>query len=338
MAIFSVKHINIVGLSAVVPKSIESNVDLNHLSESEKKDLIITTGIESRRIADSKTTAADLCIRSAQYLLNELGWPPNEIDILIFVSQTPDYTIPGSSMFIQQSLGLPNTCISIDINQGCAGYVYGLSVISSMMSSGGLKKGLLLVGDTITKTIAKNDLSLIPIFSDAGSCTALEFSDSTVSKMLFNLQTDGSGFDKIIVKEGGARTPCVGNNCYLQMNGQDIFNFGLREVAPNISALLNEFGINKGEIDYFVMHQANLLLNETIRKKLGVEPNQTLYSLKEYGNTSCVSIPVTIAANSVKINKRPQMKMLLAGFGVGLSWGSAIIDLNKIKCLEIDEY
>lgn len=338
MAIFSIENINLVGLSVVIPVTTESNFDLINLSDVEKKNLIATTGIEKRRVADSKTTAADLCIRAAQRLLNELSWSPKEIDILIFVTQTPDYTIPGSSMFIQQSLGLPNTCISIDINQGCAGYVYGLSVISSMMSSGKLKKGILLVGDTITKTIAKNDLSLVPIFSDAGSCTALKFSDSSDSKMLFNLQTDGAGFDKIIVKEGGARFPSIDKNGCLYMNGQDIFNFGLKEVASNVSALLNEFGLNAPEIDYFTMHQANLLLNETIRKKLSMEADKTLYSIKEYGNTSCASIPVTIAANAEKIHEKNKLKILLVGFGVGLSWGSAIVDLNKIKCLDIDEY
>lgn len=338
MALLSINHICIAGLGVVVPKHIERNFDLSYLNEDEKTNLVRTTGIEHRRIADDSTTAADLCMKASKNILNALNWKAEDIDILVFVTQTPDYTIPGTSMYIQHELGIKNTCMAFDINQGCAGYVYGLSIISSLMSSGKFKKGLLLVGDTITKTIDKTDKSLVPVFSDAGSCTALEYNESKHSKMMFNLQTDGMGYDKIIVKEGGARVPAIQNSCHLQMNGQDIFNFGLKEVAANVTVLLNEFGLKNEEIDYFVMHQANLLLNETIRKKLNMEPNKTLYSLKEFGNTSCASIPVSIAANASLINEQGDSKLLLAGFGVGLSWGSAIVDFNKVKCLPVDEY
>lgn len=193
------------------------------------------------------------------------------------------------------------------------------------------------MGDTITKTIAKNDLSLTPVFSDAGSCTAVEYT-ANPSSMMFNLQTDGAGFDKIIIKGGGARLALDESNGYLYMNGQDIFNFGLRMVAPNVQALLSKFQVDVHEIDYFVMHQANLLLNETIRKKLNIEPQKTLYSLKEYGNTSCVSIPVTLAANVLQWMKPGGQHFLLSGFGVGLSWGSALVNLDQIICLPIHEY
>ncbi len=337
MAIFSIANIKLRAVSAVVPSNIESNWDLANYSDLEKKTFISTTGIENRRIADLGVTAADLCIQSAKKILQELNIDRSEIDILVFVSQTPDHTIPGSSMFIQQKLGLPNSCVALDINQGCAGYVYGLSVISSMMSSGKLRKGLLLVGDTITKTISPNDRSLVPIFSDAGSCTLLEFSTST-KPISFNLQTDGSGFDKIIIKGGGARTPLDDENGCLYMNGQDIFNFGLNKVASNINALCGENNLDPKGINYFVMHQANMLLNETIRKKLEISPESTLYSLKNYGNTSCASIPVTLAANAKEINKNVHAQILLSGFGVGLSWGSALIGVEFFKCFEIDEY
>jgi 3-oxoacyl-[acyl-carrier-protein] synthase-3 len=336
VAIFSVEHTKLAGLSVVVPPAVSSNYDLP-LTEAEKTNLIKTIGIETRRIANENTTAADLCIQAAERLLAELNWKKEEVDALVFVTQTPDYTIPGSSMFIQHQLGLGSHCLALDINQGCAGYVYGLSVITSLLSAGKLKKGLLLVGDTITKTIAKNDVSLIPVFSDAGSCTAIEYTLEP-NPILFNLQTDGAGFDKIIIHGGGARLALDQSNGYLYMNGQDIFNFGLRMVAPNIQALLSNFQTDVAEIDYFVMHQANLLLNETIRKRLNIAPNKTLYSLREYGNTSSVSIPVTLAANAPVWNNPGPQKFLFSGFGVGLSWGSALVDLNHITCLPIHAY
>ena len=173
MPVFSVPHIKISGLSVTVPAAIEKNDDILWLNEQEKRSLIDTTGIEKRRIANETTTAADLCTKSAENIIRELNWNKNDIDIIVFITQTPDYTIPGTSMFIQQSLGLSKNCLAIDINQGCSGYVYGLSVISSIMSAGKLKRGLLLVGDTITKTINKDDHRLVPIFSDAVSCTLM---------------------------------------------------------------------------------------------------------------------------------------------------------------------
>lgn len=335
MALFSTQHIKLRGISVTVPSKIVSNFDLNYLTDQEKKTLANTTGIEKRRIAGEHETAADLCIHATRRMMGSLGWSPEEIEILVFVSQTPDYSIPGSSMFIQHELGLSKSCMAIDVNQGCSGYVYGLSIIAALMSSGKIKKGILLVGDTLTKTIAKDDKSLIPVFSDAGSCTTLEW-DQTAEPMHFNLQSDGSGYDKIIIRKGGARSTNQADSPFLFMNGQDIFNFGLKEVATNISSLLESQNCNIGNIDYFVMHQANLLLNETIRKKVGMDLNQTLYSLKDYGNTSCATIPVSIAANAQKL-QNVNAQVLLAGFGVGLSWGSALINFDHVKCLEIDE-
>jgi len=232
-------------------------------------------------------------------------------------------------------LGLSKNCIALDINQGCAGYVYGLSVITSMMQSGKLKKGLLLVGDTLSKVIAEDDISLKPIFSDAGTCTALEYGSD--GSMEFNLQTDGGGFEYIIVKNGGARNPKA-TDCHLYMNGQDVFNFALQEVVPNVESLLASQNKNADSIDFLVMHQANILLNESIRKRLKVDERKTLYSLRNYGNTSCATIPVSIAANSEKLVGQDSIQFLLVGFGVGLSWGSVLVNTKGTKILKIDEY
>jgi 3-oxoacyl-[acyl-carrier-protein] synthase-3 len=335
MALLSIEGVNVAGISAVVPATVEYNKDLPQLSEQEKLNLIKATGIESRRIANAGITAADLCAKATQKLLTELKWKAAEVDLLVFVSQTPDYSIPASSMFIQHQLGLSNRCICIDINQGCAGYVYGLSVMSSMMQSGQLKKGLLLVGDTLSKLIAENDLSLLPVFSDAGSCTALEYNEA--GNMKFNLQSDGSGYDHIIVKNGGARNP-MDDDCYLYMNGQDVFNFALKEVVPNAEALISAYRIDLNSMDYFIMHQANILLNESIRKKLKIPGEKTFYSLKDYGNTSSATIPVSIAANAHKIEDNKTLHFLFTGFGVGLSWGAAWIQMKDTKFLPIDEY
>ena len=326
MAIFSLSHTKIVGISAAIPKNEVSNKDLAGIKADERELLIKTTGIDTRRIAQDEVSAADLCLKAAEKLLNELNWQRDEIEILVFVTQTPDYPIPGSSMLLQEKLGLAQHCVLLDLHQGCAGYVYGLSTISSMMSAARLKKGLLLVGDTITKLLDENDLSTVPIFSDAGSATAIEF-DSHAPDMHFNLQADGSQFDAIHMEKGKN----------MNMKGHEIFTFGLREVAPNLEKLLDDKDISKEDINYFVFHQANKLLNESIRKKLNLPAEKCPMTLQKFGNTSCTTIPLTIVSEIRDEIRQNDFNLVLSGFGVGLSWGSALVNMNRITCPELIE-
>ncbi len=326
MAVFSVSNAKIVGISAVVPKNEVSNLDLEGMSQQDIDLLIKTTGIEKRRIANHDTKASDLCLAATEKLMAELKWEKEEIEILIFVTQTPDFPIPGTSMILQEKLGLPKTCMSLDINQGCAGYVYGLSVLSSMMSASKLKKGLLLVGDTITKILQQGDNSTVPIFSDAGSATAIEF-DLKAEEMHFNLQTDGSKYDAILQEKGQK----------MKMRGHEIFTFGLKEVSPNIAGLLNHSQKTIEDVDFFIFHQANKLLNESIGKKMDIPLEKAPMTLGKYGNTSCATIPITIVSELQNEVSNKKLNLLLSGFGVGLSWGSAFVHISDIQCPELIE-
>ncbi len=336
MALFKVENTKIVGVSGAIPKNEVSNNDLEGLTRQEIDLLIKTTGIENRRVANNAICASDLCFSAAEKLLEELQWDKNEIEVLVFVTQTPDYPIPGTSMILQDRLDLPKSCMTIDINQGCAGYVYGLSVITSMMSSGGIKKGLLLVGDTITKLIDKGDNSVAPIFSDAGTATAIQF-DSSAEEMVFNLQTDGSGFEAIIVKEGGARNQKIEGGNKMRMRGHDIFAFALKEVLPNINSVIEHADANKDQIDYYIFHQANKLLNESIRRKMRIDSSKVPYTLNKYGNTSCATIPLTLVSELSEEARNKALNLLISGFGVGLSWGSALVKISDIVCPELIE-
>ena len=349
MASLSFDHCFIRGISTVVPGQIETNASLEEFTEEEKQAIIQTTGIEKRRVAPPHITASDLGIQAANNLMEKIGWKKSEIEILIFVTQTPDYIIPANSMHIQHRLGLSENTFCIDINQGCAAFVYGLSVIYGMMTSGKLKKGILITSDTITHTIHPQDKSLRPIFSDAGSAIAVEFDPNIKSPSFFELQADGSRYDKIILREGGFRNPkqliksskpfkiADDNPDCLFMNGQDIFHFGLREVAPQVQQLMNKHSIDFNSVDYWIFHQANKLLNDTIARKLKIPEKKLLYSILEYGNTSCATIPVTLSHHHQQIEGR-NLKTIISGFGVGLSWGTACIYLNNITCLPIITY
>jgi 3-oxoacyl-[acyl-carrier-protein] synthase III len=350
MACFSIANTRLLGLSASVPRTVAANADLEILPEKDRERLIKTTGIARRRIAPPDMCASDLCAAAAQQLLDGLGWSPESVDALVLVTQTPDYTVPGTATQLQQRLGLGKNTLSLDINQGCAGYVYGLSTAAALVATGGIRRALLLVGDTITHTLSPRDQSTVPIFSDAGSATALAF-DPDAPPMHFHLQSDGSGHRAICIPDGGARHPLSPTSLewqsfgtglarmgvHLGMDGLDIFNFALAEVPPNVRALLAYAGCDAGQIDHFVFHQANLLLNEMIRKKLGLPTEKVPYSLADYGNTSCATIPVTLVSQLRDTLKQTPQRLLLSGFGVGLSWGSALVETPALSCPPIME-
>jgi 3-oxoacyl-[acyl-carrier-protein] synthase-3 len=349
MAMQSINGLEIRGMSAAVPKEVEDNLALALLPEREREAFIAQTGIRYRRVAPRGITASDLGMAAATSLLDAIGWQPSEIDVLILVTQTPDYIIPNTASVIHQRLGLAKQCMVMDINLGCSGYVYGLSVIGALLKSMPMAKGLLLVGDCSSSVIAREDRSTWPLFSDAGSATAIEHTGSN-NAWHFNLQSDGTGYTDIMIHDGGSRHPYTDGSklitaheggiyrspMHMSLHGINIFNFALREVQPNITSLLAAHQISTESIDYFLFHQANLLLLEAIRKKLKLDPERVPYSLYYYGNTSSASIPLTIIANLTE-KEQPVKQLLLSGFGVGLSWGSVVLTINNPVLIPIIE-
>ncbi len=350
MSLFSTSNVRIAGISACVPKKIISNHDYNWISKKERNLLIKTIGVETRHKAEKGTTTSDLCFFPAEKLIEKLNWDKKDIQLLIFISQSRDYLVPSTACILQHRLDLPHSCMAFDINLGCSGYVYGLSVISSLISSGKIKKALLLIGDISTITAAYRDKSTYPLFGDVGTATALEYC-SKAPEFYYNLQTDGSGYDAIIIPDGGIKHPMnkksfeykkyakgiYRTNLHLALNGIQIFNFSLREVVPNIKKLLKYSDKTLDDFDYLVLHQANRLINETIRKMLKVEKEKVPYSITKYGNTSGASVPLTIVSELREQIQNKKLKLLLSAFGVGLSWGTAIVETDKIICPEIIE-
>ena len=349
MALFSTQHVGIVGMASAVPSNTVQNLSYAPIPEKERDLLVRTTGIDTRHVAEPGVTTGDLCEVAANKLLAELGWQKDSIDVLILVTQTPDHITPATAAILQHKLGLPKTCMAFDINLGCSGYPYGLSVMASLLSNT-RSRGLLLVGDVSSACVSATDKSAAPIFSDAGSATAMEF-DTTAPPMHFNLQTDGSGYEAIIIPDGGYRNPTTEeslkmenhglgidrNKTHLILNGIDIFNFSVREVPPNVTDLLNYVEADVDDVDQFVFHQANLIINRSLAKKLKLDVDKVPLSLGKYGNTSSATIPVTIASEIIDQVQQGQQQLLLCGFGVGLSWGSALVTTHNLRCLPIIE-
>jgi len=350
MALFEISDVRIAGVSACVPKKRLSNQDYDWITQKERDQLISMIGVETRHVAEPGQTTSDLCFQAAEQLLGKLGWERSEINLLVFVSQSRDYIIPSTSAILQDRLELPKTCLAIDINLGCSGYVYGLSVISSLLKTTGLQKGLLLVGDLSNVTSCYRDKSTYPLFGDAGTATALEISPG-FAPMQFNLQTDGSGYEAIIIRDGGVRNLATkksftikkyGEGIYhsrlhIALNGIEVFNFSLREVVPNIKTTLKHFSRALDEFDFLLFHQANRLINETLRKMLKVDPSRVPYSLHDFGNTSCSSIPLTMVTQIRRALEEKPQKLLLSAFGIGLSWGTVLIETDGMVVPELTE-
>lgn len=350
MAIFTVGNSRLVGIASAVPKHKVYNRDYDLIPEAERAMLVKTTGIVSRNVADKGQSTSDLCFAATEKLLERLKWNKEEIDLLVFVSQSRDYLLPATAVILQDRLGLSKRCAAFDVALGCSGYVYGLSIVSSMMATGGFRKALLMAGDISSVAATKTDKSTYPLFGDAGTVTAIEY-DPSAPKSTFNLQSDGSGYEAIIIPHGGIRgvpnpettfivqefeKGIARHKGHLALNGADVFTFSIREAAPNILELLQHLNKDINDYDYFIFHQANMLMNETIRKKMKLPVEKVPYSLPEYGNTSSASIPLTLC--TLKPGQLAGKKqMIFSGFGVGLSWGSVNVETENLVVLDIIE-
>lgn len=345
MAQSTLKNVRYAGMATCVPKRIVSNLtDCKPQIRAERERLVRNIGIETRRMAQDWQCFSDLAFDATERLLESLQWKREEIDALIVVTQSPDYLIPATAIILQDRLGLPNTTVAFDVNLGCSAYPFGLHLLGSMISAGGIKKGLLLVGD---RSASLND----PIFSDAGTATALEF-DENAPPMYFDLNSDGSGYKAIILPVGGHREPigiqhlmpfredendhwhCAAN---LQLDGPAVLSFSTQRVPPAVEKLLDYAGASKDEVDYFVFHQANRMINETIRKKLSLPTEKVPSTLRDFGNTSGASLPVTMTARINKELETGHNRVLLSGFGIGLSWGTALVDIENAKFPDLIE-
>lgn len=351
MANLNFSNVKIIGISACVPQKVSSNLDLlvdYPIEEAEK--IINNIGIKEKRHVDNDTTSSDLCYKAADKLLTEMNIDRSSIDVLIFLSQYPDYRIPATAPILQDRLGLPNSTASFDISLACSGYVYALSNAFSYASQIGVNRVLLLVGETFSKLVSKDDKVNAPLYGDAGTATLIEKqlnSDST-----FTLFSDGSGYESIIIKAGGARNPVNSNNIIpenkengnvradtqVYMDGLEVFNFTLKVVPSSVKEILGLTGCDKDDIDFFLFHQANKFMIEFFVKKLKLDFLKVPISLDTFGNVSSPTIPLTIVSRLKSDLHMKNKKLLLSGFGAGLSWGAAVLNLENCHICDLIEY
>lgn len=349
MSFLSVKNVKIKGMSACVPETVVETRDYTLLSKDEIQKFIDTTGIERRRVVNKNQCTSDLCLVAAEKLIKDLGWKKDDIDLLVFASHTGDYKLPSTSCILQDKLGLPTSCMAFDISHGCSGFVYGLGIISNLLATGSFKKGLLLVGNTQSKNVSYEDQSTYLIFGDAGTATALEYSAKKYDEMDFHFFTDGSERDSVYVPDGGYRNPITPdsfimeefengirrNRTHIKMDGANVFSYAYSNVPKSVNSLVEHFHIEKENIDYLVMHQANKFLCEKLRKKVNIAAEKVPYSFKDFGNSSGGSIPLTMVTKMADVLKEKKLELLMTTIGGGFSIASARLKVCDIYCTEL---
>ncbi len=351
MGILSFNNVGISGITAAVPRQVIKNYEYDlYFKKEDIKEVVDKIGVKERRFADENTCSSDLCFAAAEKLLNDMHIDRDEVDLLIFISQTPDYRMPATSVVLQERLKLSTSTITFDINLGCSAFLYGLTVVYSMITAGGIRKALILDGETRSKVYSLKDRKTGFLFGDGGVAALIEKGEK-YGKSWFSLNSDGSRESLIKIPAGGYRkmSSCetvtekvvdeygnIRSEEQGYMNGADVFNFVIREVPRDFNRLLEYSGTNVNMIDYFIFHQANSYINGFLAKKLKLPEDKIPSTIEKFGNTSSVSIPLTIVselANELSLHKR----LLLSGFGVGLTWGTAVIEVDGCYVGEIVE-
>lgn len=352
MAIIKYNNVGITAMAAAVPSHVIDNYkyDLDVFPEEDVKKVVDKIGVYERRFADEKTCSSDLCYAAAEKLIADNNIDRNEIDLLVFLSQTPDYRMPATSYLLQDRLGLPKTTMAFDINLGCAGFEYGLSVVYAFMEKNDFRKALFLDGETRSKVYSPKDRRSAFIFGDAGVAAVVERSDK-FGESWFSLNSDGSRGPLIMIPGGGYRNMSsaetlkekvvdeygnIRSDEQAFMKGADVFEFVIVEIPKDIKRLMEASGLDIQQLDYYVFHQANLFINNHIAKKMKLDKTKIPQSIQKYGNTSSVSVPLTIVSE-LKDKLVGKKKLMVSAFGVGMAWATAIVPFVDTKISDIVE-
>lgn len=330
----------IVAVSTCLPDTRLGNEVLAEVFQNWSAEKIYEkTGIRERRVAAPDETALDLGERAAQRLFDTHGISPDSIDFVIFCSQAPDYILPTSACVLQQRLGLPRSVGALDINLGCSGFVYGLSLAAGLIASGSATSVLLVTADTYSKFIHEQDRSVRTLFGDGAAATLIVADQSGASIGPFVFGTDGRGAKDLIVETGGARLSRseetgiatedefgnVRSRDNLYMNGSGVMSFTLREVPRSWADLKARGGVTDEDVAFVILHQANRFMLDALVKKMGLPKEKTPYFFENIGNTVSSTIPFVLENLLAKDAIPPGAVIGLLGFGVGLSWAGGLI-------------
>lgn len=324
-------------ISYYLPENVITNDDLaSRFPDLKIEDLTRLTGVKQRHHAPEDETAADLAFHAAKKLFDEHKIKAEDIDHIIFCAQGTDYITPSTSCLLQDRLGIPESAGTLDINQGCTGYIYGLSVANGLIATGNAKNVLLLTSVNISELIHPQDKSNLAIFGDGAAATLIspntDHQESGIGDFVFG--TDGKGYEAIIIKYGGARYPygkyeatdytdpsgSIRNDRNFYMNGAAVFTFSVEKAPLLVRQVMEKAGWNADDVDLYVLHQANRIILESIFRKMKIPTEKQYFQLENCGNTVSSTIPIALYHALAEGKIKRGDRLVLAGFGVGFSW------------------
>jgi 3-oxoacyl-[acyl-carrier-protein] synthase-3 len=343
------ENIEIAGIAAAVPEQVIDNLNFSDFfTEKEAKSVIKLTGIAQRRLADEGTCASDFCYAAAEKLIKTMKIDRSEIDALIFTTQNPDYRMPATGITLQHRLGLPKTTLVFDLPLGCSGFVYGLSIAFNLCIQPHINQVLILDGEA--KKRINTDKAMSLLFGHGGTAVLIRKTDRKNPTHL-SLHSDGSRWQAIHIHGGGYRNPTsletlkmkkredgsIRSDEHGTMDGTAVFEFTITDVPRDIKNTVKRARTTFDDIDYFVFHQANKFITDHFCKKLKIPFDRVSYSLHKFGNTSSFSIPLTIVSELNTYINGAKKKLLMSGFGIGLSWGTVVTEFDNCKICELVE-
>lgn len=349
------KDKEITGMLVVMPSKeiyFEEEMENYNFSTAKSLKLKVALGLNKRRIASEGICSSDLAIRGLDHLFSTEKLNKEDIDALIFVTQSPDYIMPPTSNVIQGHFNLKQDMICLDINQGCAGFIVGLNQAFMLLEQASISKVVLVNADVLSTKVSKRDRNSNPLIGDAASITIVEKS-SKKTEIFGNIKMDGSGAFALQIPAGGAKLPISSETSVLYedasgnfrskenlvMKGDDVFNFVQAEVPPMIESLLQIAKTGKNAVDYYLFHQPNKFMLNKVADKIGVAREKMPANVVEnFGNSSGVTVPVVTCFNISEQIKENRLKVCFSGFGVGLTWASLLMDVGPLSFCEIIEY
>jgi 3-oxoacyl-[acyl-carrier-protein] synthase-3 len=322
-----------VGTGSFVPEKVLTNADLEKIVDTNDEWIVSRTGIRERHVVDPETPVSELCYQAAMRALEDAKVAPEEVDLIIVATLTPDYVFPATAGLVAERLGAKNAA-AFDLSAGCTGFLYGITTGAQFIASGMYKTILVIGGETLSKLLNWEDRTTCILFGDGAGAAVLQTVEEGYGFLGYELGADGSGGKLLCMPGGGSMNPAtletVGSKMHtIHMTGNEVFKFAVRIMGETALKALERAGLQKEDIDCLIPHQANIRIVDSAVKRLGIDPEKVVVNLDRYGNMSAASIPVALDEAARQGRLKYGDILVMVGFGAGLSWGAAVLKWSK---------